>query len=145
MLQFVPPAASTEYVHSTLAQAGLTVVESKKSDKRADRWTCTIKEQESQVPHYIEGQEGISKNSNTNQRKPILVECINRLIQCYYCKKTDHWSNKCAVLNKKTITSTEARRPVVQTKNKEINTDEVFPYKMWDNEMGELEKDKRFL
>ena len=145
MLQFVPPAASTEYVNAILAQAGLTVLESKKSEKRADMWQCTVKEEESQVPHYIEGQ-GLSKNCHTNQRKPILVQCINRLIQCYYCKKTDHWSNKCAVLNKKTKTntSTEARRPVVETKNKEINTDEVFPHEMWRGVMLELAKDKEY-
>ena len=142
MLQFVPPGATLEYIKTILEQAGLTFVEGKKSERRADLWTCSIKEEEDRVPHYIEGT-GISKEGQKWNRKPILVNCINRLIKCYFCQKTDHWSNKCTTQTKKANTTTQAaKRPVVQTRNIAINTDTIYPQEAWKVVMSKLEKDK---
>ena len=93
MLQFVPPGATHEYVEKLLKLAGIEPANLEKHPSRADYWRGTTKQSEAEIPHYITGNFSLSRAPE--DKKAILVTVQGRLIDCYYCGDSSHWTHKC--------------------------------------------------
>ena len=51
------------------------------------------RQSEDDLPHHITGQ--FSNSKATEDRKAILVTVPQRMIKCFFCGETSHWSNRC--------------------------------------------------
>ena len=123
-LEFVPPAASYEYVKTIMEQAGLQVIKMERTKKRYDMWEGTVKNPPAAVPHYLEG-ETIAKGGPYTRRKEILVTVQHRKIECYYCGETTHWSNKCSEALEKKKRETRMREQARNKKSLEKQLEDV--------------------
>ena len=93
MLQFAPAAATREFMLLLLKKAGIDAEELERHHERADLWRCVTNQKEIEVPHYITGT--FSSSKAPDDKKAILVTVPGRMIECYYCGQTTHWSNRC--------------------------------------------------
>ena len=93
VMQFVPAAATREYVQLLLKKAGIDAEEIEQNGDRADLWRCTTRQKECEIPHYITGD--FSNSRAPEDKKAILVTIPGRQIECYFCGVTSHWSNRC--------------------------------------------------
>ena len=83
----VAPTTSSTWMEQMLTEAELNPTQLQNNKKRRDMWQFYTDVPIDQIPHYLEVEGALCQT--------LQIQVPGRLIECFHCRKTDHWTSAC--------------------------------------------------